>query len=665
MQNRWNAADAPPTEDALASCVYGSRLLGQDADLVLHGGGNTSVKTTVTDITGETVDVIHVKGSGWDLGRIEAPGFAPLRLERLRKLLELPRLSDPEMMKELRGASLDPAAPDPSVEALLHAHLRHVAVLHSHADALIALTNQPNGAKLVREALGPNVIIVPYVMPGFDLARAFADISARELAPDTIGIVLLNHGLVTFGSDVEEAYRRHIDLTTQAERYLGITPDRSTPDLSTPDPSTPDPKSKDAIDTLRLAELRRDVSAATGSPMILTRHDGARIRDFVGRPDLDDVSQRGPATPDHVIRTKRVPLVGLDVAGYASRYGQYFDDHQGRARTPLTMLDPAPRVILDPAFGMITAGRRAKDAAIAADIYRHTIDIIDTAERVGRYQALPAGDIFDVEYWDLEQAKLRRAGAHPDFAGEVALVTGAASGIGRACVAALLARGTAVVGIDVNERTAQAFDGFDYLGLTVDVTNNDAVEAAIRVAVERFGGVDIVVAAAGIFPDSRPIADLDLSTWRRTMSINVDSIAFLLSRTHPYLARSPRGGRVVLVASKNVPAPGPGAAAYSASKAAVVQLGRVAALEWAKDQIRVNMIHPDAVFDTGLWTTELLEDRAAKHGLTVEQYKRRNLLGAEITSAQVGELTAALCSDTFAATTGAQIPIDGGNERVI
>lgn len=655
MRDRWNATEAPPPGDALASCVYGSRLLGAEAALVLHGGGNTSVKATATDITGEPVEVLYVKGSGWDLATIEPAGFAPLRLAAVRRLLTLERLDDATMMGELRCASLRADAPDPSVESLLHALLPYPAVQHSHADALIALTNQPEPEALVREVYGGDVVVVPYVMPGFDLARACARIFPEQATPETVGMVLLNHGLFTFGADTEQAYRRHIALISRAERFLA--------ERVAPRPAAEGPTP--TVGHLRLARLRRDISDAAGAPMITSRHDDARIRTFVSRPNLASVATRGPATPDHVIRTKRVPLVGDDVSGYAAAYRGYFDDHRDRAAVPRTMLDPAPRVLLDPAFGMVTAGRRARDADIAYDIYSHTIDIIDNAEGIGTYTALPAADLFDVEYWDLEQAKLHRGGRPPEFAGEVALVTGAASGIGRACAQALLDRGAAVAGLDVDARVAEVSDRPDYLGIEVDVTDAPAVDAAIAGAVERFGGVDVVVAAAGIFGAGAPLAELDLAGWRRTMAVNVDAIAHLFSRVHPLLALAPRGGRVVVIGSRNVPAPGPGAAAYSASKAAVTQLARVAALEWASDGIRVNTVHPDAVFDTGLWTDDVIAARARHYGLTVEQYKRRNLLSAEITSAQVGKLVATLCSDAFAVTTGAQIPVDGGSDRVV
>lgn len=642
MENRW--AETETHSDELDACVYGSRLLGREPDLVLHGGGNTSVKTSTVDITGRAVDVLHVKGSGWDLATIERAGFAPLRLDRLRELLTVPSLPDSAMMNELRCALLDASAPDPSVETLLHAVLPHPAVLHSHADAVITLTNLDK--PLVEEVFGDRVVVIPYVMPGFALARTCAELFPRHVGERTIGVVLLNHGLFTFGEDTRQAYDRHVELVGDAEAFLS----RHRPARR----SVPAPP----VDRHRLAGLRRRISDVAGAPVIVSRHADDATMAFVTRPDLADVATRGPATPDHVIRTKRVPLVGDDVDGYAADYRRYFDEHAGPG---LTMLDPAPRVVLDPGLGLLSVGRRAKDADIARDIYAHTIEVIERAEELGGYRALPPADLFDMEYWELEQAKLRLSGAPAEFTGEVALVTGAASGIGRACADALRAKGASVIGLDLTPTESRA----DYLGLQVDVTDPVAVEAAIDRGVERFGGLDVLVASAGVFPGDTPIAELDPTTWRRTMSVNVDAIAALFAQAHPLLKLAPRGGRVVVVASKNVPAPGPGAAAYSASKAAVTQLARVAALEWAADGIRVNAVHPDAVFDTGLWTADVLARRAGHYGLSVEAYKRRNLLGAEITSAAVGRVIAELCSDTFAHTTGAQVPVDGGNERVI
>jgi NAD(P)-dependent dehydrogenase (short-subunit alcohol dehydrogenase family) len=366
-----------------------------------------------------------------------------------------------------------------------------------------------------------------------------------------------------------------------------------------------------------------------------------------------------------VIRTERLPLLGRDVEGYAAAYRRAFEAQAPRAREPRTMLDPAPRVVLDPDLGVCTAGRGARDAAAVFDVYAHTMDVIERATLLGGYRALPEPDLFDVEYWDLEQAKLRAAGKPPPLAGEVALVTGGASGIGRACVESLLSRGAAVVALDANPSVATMLDRPDFRGTVCDVTSPEALEAALEACARAFGGLDMLVLNAGVFPGGRRIEALPDAEWRRVMSVNLDANLTLLREAHPLLERSPRGGRVVVVGSKNVRAPGPGAAAYSASKAALVQLARVAALEWAGTGIRVNLLHPDAVFDTGIWTPEVLAARAASYGLSVEQYKTKNLLRTEVHARDVGELAAELCGPLFAKTTGAQIPVDGGNDRVV
>ena len=643
--------------DVLDECVHYSRLIGADPALVLHGGGNSSVKTTRRDITGRDVDVLFVKGSGAEMATIDAADFTPLALRRLNELLELESLSDAEMMRELSAAKLDPEAPTPSVETLLHAFLPFPAVQHSHADVIVTLTNVANGEQVVRDVFGETVVVVPYAMPGFELAREVRRIWPEQADDETRGIVLLNHGLFTFGTTSRKAYEQHVDLIATAARWLDETGPAEDGEL---------PPELPAVSRTDLAELRREVSSAAGRPLVVQRHSDAAVRRFVARPDLASLAGRGPLTPDHVIRTKPFPLVGRDVAEFAEAYSAYFARHASHARTKPTMLDPAPRIILDHELGMITAGTSARDAQVIADIYHHTMPVLERAEeRLGGYVALPAERLFEVEYWELEQAKLRRAGEPPPLAGTVALVTGAASGIGRACAQALLARGSAVAGLDVSPDVETSFEGPAWKGLVADVTDEDSVGVALNTAVEAFGGVDIAVVAAGVFGPSVPIAELGEGQWRSVLSVNVDSVASLLRELHPLLARSPIGGRVVVIGSKNVAAPGRGAAAYSASKAALVQLSRVAALEWADDGIRVNLVHPDAVFDTGLWTPALLAERASRHGVDVETYKRRNLLRTTITSEEVARAVVALCDDTFPATTCAQIPVDGGNERVV
>ena len=662
MQSRWSDDEAArwAEKGMLGPRVYTSRLLGSDPSLVLHGGGNTSVKLRERNVLGEEEDILYVKGSGWDLATIEPAGFAPVRMPRLLGLARLDALSDTQMASELRSNMTDAAAPAPSVEAILHAILPHTFVDHTHADALIALSNTPSGADRAREVYGASAVIVPYAMPGFRLARLCAQLFPEQVDDSTIGMVLLNHGLFSFGATARESYERMIALVTMAEDYLARH-NAWTISLPLSEPS-PSP------DRLALAALRRDVSDAAGAPMILATHRDAQALSFARREDVTRIARQGPATPDHVIRTKRLPLLGRDVRGYAEEYRRAFAEHAPeieRGGQPLTMLDPAPRVILDPALGMVTLGRTARDAAIAEDIYRHTIDIVLRAEALEAYQALPAHDIFEVEYWDLEQAKLRRTGTPPVFAGEVALVTGAASGIGRACGEALLRRGAAIVGLDLNPAIEETWERPDALGLRCDVTDTADLARALDRVAEAFGGLDMLVLNAGIFPASRRIEALGLEEWDRVFRVNLDANLALLREAHPLLKLSPRGGRVVVIGSKNVPAPGPGAAAYSASKAALTQRARVAALEWGGDGIRVNVLHPNAVFDTGIWTEQVLRSRAAQYGLSVEDYRRNNVMHAEVTSRDVAELAAELCGPLFARTTGAQIPVDGGNERVI
>lgn len=657
MKSLWSDTEAAAYQGDLAQRVYTSRLLGRDPALVLHGGGNTSVKTREADVFGQPVDLLHVKGSGWDLETIEAAGFSPCRLPHLLKLSTLPQLSDLAMARELKCSLTNPGAPMPSVEAILHALLPGKFVDHTHANAFIALCNTPGGERNVREVYGDTVVVIPYVMPGFKLARLCAELYPRHAHAGTIGLALLNHGLFTFGDTARVSYERMIDLVTRAEDFLARRRAWSLPAATVPAPT--------ADRRLALAALRRAVSAQLGAPALLVSHDDPAAWQFIRRSDLAQISQQGPATPDHVIRTKRLPLLGRDLAGYAAAYTDYFKQSAASSAQKLTMLDPAPRVILDPELGLLTVGRTAKDAAIAGDIYRHTIDIISRATALGGWQALPARDIFDVEYWDLEQAKLRAAGKPAPFTGEVALVTGAASGIGKACVESLLKRGAAVIGLDVNPAITSLHTRPDFRGIVCDLTQAESIAAALKAGVRAFGGLDILVLNAGIFPPGAPIADMGSDLWRKVMGINLDANFLMLRAAHPLLQLAPQGGRVAIIGSKNVPAPGPGAAAYSASKAAVNQLVRVAALEWGKDRIRLNSLHPNMVFDTALWTPEILAARAKHYGLTVEQYKTNNVLRTEVTSRDVAELAAELCGPLFAKTTAAQIPVDGGNDRVI
>ena len=649
MINYWNDAEAKNFKTPLELRVYTSRLLGKSTDLVLHGGGNTSVKDTVTDIFGETKEVLFVKGSGWDLATIEKEGFAPVEMSTLLKMAELPELSDTEMVRYQRLAMTDPSAPNPSVEAILHAILPFKFVDHTHADSVVAITNTPDGDKKIKEIYGDRVLSVPYVMPGFILARKFYEILKKTDLSKYDAVVLLNHGVFTFDDDAKKSYDKMVSIVSEAEDYLNKNSGYSVPtSLSGP------------VDHLELASIRKEASLLLGAPMIVrTDRSG-----FAALDQAPAISTRGPLTPDHVIRTKKDACIiesAADVKKFGEDYEKYF---QRNTDGNLTILDKAPRWGVWKGVGTLSFGKNDKDAKIIEDIKEHTMKALLQAEGIGGYVALSEKDVFEMEYWELEQAKLKKGGSKPEFQGKVALVTGGASGIGKACVDSLLARGCCVTVLDIDKNIENVFSGKgSVLPLQCDVTDESSVRSAIQKTVERFGGLDILVNNAGIFPSSKKIEEMDQDIWERSLKINLTAQQMVLKECVPFLKKG-WDPVVLFVVSKNVPAPGVGAGAYSVAKAGATQLGRIAALELAPD-IRVQMVHPDAVFDTGIWTEEVLEKRAAHYGMTVDAYKRRNLLKSEITSHEVAELTVTLASSTFAKTTGLQVPIDGGNDRVI
>ncbi|MDQ7011457.1 MAG: bifunctional aldolase/short-chain dehydrogenase [Mariprofundaceae bacterium] len=654
MKSLWNNADARAAgDDPLALRVYTSRLLGREPSLVLHGGGNTSVKAAVTDLFGDEVDVLHVKGSGWDLATIEAAGFAPVRLDVLRCMARLETLTDSDMVAAQRAAMLDPAAPNPSVEAILHAIIPFTYVDHTHADTVVTISNTPDGEARIRRLYGERVLIIPYVMPGFILARTVYELT-REIDWNRLdGIVLLNHGVFTFADDARESYERMIRLVSMAEDELEKRAPLSWRTYAAKE------------DLVGLARLRRAVSEARGVTVIARTNVSKPAVAFSRLENVAEIAARGTLTPDHVIRTKPWPVVirddmAADVVAYAEYYRDYFARHNDGT---LTCLDAAPRWAVWPGYGCVGFGRSVVEAEIINDIAAHTMPAIVRAEAMGGWRPVSEKDLFEIEYWELEQAKLKKSGSALPLQGRVALVTGAARGIGKACVEALLEQGAAVAALDMNA-DVESLSGQNVLGIVCDVTDHPALEAAVEQTVRAFGGLDIVISNAGIFPASERIAEMKPATWEKSMAVNLTSHQRLLQFASPYLELGVEPA-VVIIASKNVPAPGPGAAAYSVAKAGLTQLGRVAALEMAGRGVRVNMLHPDAVFDTAIWTDEVLEKRAASYGMSVEEYRKKNLLGKEVTSRHVAGLACAMAGPLFARTTGAQLPVDGGNERVI
>jgi len=642
-------------EHPLDQRVYTTRLYGREHTLVLHGGGNTSVKTAVTNVFGDTEKVIYVTGSGVDLGGIDRSGFSPVAPDVLCELAALDELTDTDMVRVMRTAMLDPNAPNPSVEAILHAIIPFKFVDHTHSDAVVTVTNTEKGMERIGQIYGDRMFIVPYAMPGFLLAKEIYHMT-RDINWEQIeGMILLNHGVLTFGDDATTAYMRMIQIVTVAEDYLEKRASVEPPDNIAP-----------KEDLRELAGLRRAVSEARGCAVVAKVDAGPESVHFSSLLNVEELACRGPLTPDHVTWTKRVPMIvgsspEQSVDEFVGEYREYFDRNTDGT---LTCLDPAPRWGVWPEHGVVSFGKSYDEASVISDIVGHTVRAIQQGEGLGGWRPLSEDDIFDVEYWELQQAKLARLGIPATLAGKVAIVTGGASGIGRACVEALNEQGAAVLALDVNPTVTEAFEGGDVWGLVCDVTETDEVKRAVESAVRHFGGIDILVSNAGIFPASETIGEIQEDTWRNSLDLNLSSHQYVLNACIPFLELGVDPA-IVIVGSKNVPAPGVGAAAYSVAKAGLTQLARVAAIELGPKGIRVNVLHPDHVFDTALWSDEVLESRAKHYGMTVDEYKTRNLLKVEIGSRDVAELACAMAGPVFSKTTGAQVPIDGGNDRVI
>ncbi|TKI68641.1 bifunctional aldolase/short-chain dehydrogenase [Sulfurimonas crateris] len=653
MTSLWDNEEASKFKSDLDLRVYTSRLLGRDASLVLHGGGNTSVKSTATNLFGDVEDILYVKGSGWDLATIEAEGFAPVKMDMLLKMAELKELSDTDMVKYQRLAMTNPSAPNPSVEAILHAIIPFKFVDHTHTDAVVTITNTQGGEDKIKELYGESVLVIPYIMPGFVLAKLIYDMTRDVDWSKLEGMVLMNHGLFTFSDDAKKSYEKTIELVDRAERYLeakGATLNVEKSDVS--------------LELLTLAKIRKEVSNLKGKATISILNESDLALHF-SRQNVEKIGLQGPLTPDHVIRTKRVPAIlyddfRADLAEYIKEYKEYFEAN----KTTETLLNPAPNFAILKGGGALSFGANAKEANIIKDINDHTFEAILKAEKLGGYKALSAQHIFEVEYWSLEQAKLKVGGKLPEFSGKVAVVTGAASGIGLAIAKMLNSRGAAIMALDINPEVEKIFAKSDAIGVKCDLTCSNDIQNAIERAVKSFGGIDIVVSNAGIFTPSENLDSLSDENWQRSMDINLTSHQKLIKYTAPFLKLGV-DATVIMVASKNFPAPGKGAAAYSVAKAGQTQLARIAALELGEFGVRVNTLHPHAVFDTAIWTEEVLANRAKAYNMSVEEYKTNNVLKTEIRSDDVAELVCAMAGRAFAKTTGSQVAIDGGSDRII
>jgi rhamnose utilization protein RhaD (predicted bifunctional aldolase and dehydrogenase)/NAD(P)-dependent dehydrogenase (short-subunit alcohol dehydrogenase family) len=655
----------------LALRIYTTRLLGRDPQLVLHGGGNTSVKTRLADLNGEDADVLCVKGSGWDMGIIEAPGLPAVRLGPLRKARAREALSDEDMVRLQRANLIDPASPNPSVETLLHAFLPHKFVDHTHATAILGIVDQPDSRAICHEIYDGRMGFVRYIMPGFGLAKESADVFEQN--PKVEGLILDKHGIFTFGESARQAYERMIEMVTLAETRLAKN--RKAVFVSAQLPQRAG----------SLAEIAPILRGATALPdpkiegawkrLVFDFRGGDAILNFVNGAEVARYARAGVITPDHTIRTKNWPLIAPAPDGcklsdfraaareaaseFIDHYKAYFARNNARAGDSKTMLDPAPRVILVPGLGLFGLGRSKKDAKVAADLAEAAVDAITAAEAIGRFSPIGEEDMFDCEYWSLEQAKLGAAKELP-LAGQIAVVTGAAGAIGFATAKAFAAAGAEVALLDLDGKAAQdkaKTIGGAAIGLACDVTDDASVRAAFDGIVEAFGGVDIVVSNAGAAWQGR-IGEVDDATLRQSFELNFFAHQRIAQNAVRIMLAQGMGGCLLFNASKQAINPGPNFGPYGLPKAATLFLARQYALDYGADGIRSNAVNADRI-RSGLLTDDFIQERSKARGLSEKDYMSGNLLQREVTADDVAQ---AFLHQALALKTTADVTtVDGGN----
>jgi len=681
-------AKYPACPEELALRIYTSRLIGSSSSLVLHGGGNTSVKLKQKNILGEKNDVVYIKGSGKDLSTIDPDGFVGLYLNPLRKLRRLESLTETEMDNQLQIHRISSPSPDPSVEALLHAFLPHKYVDHTHADSILILTNQKHGEAVVKEALGTKIAILPYAASGLPLAKGV--IEEYEKHPDIDAVVIINHGIFTFAEDARVSYEKMVCYVSKAEEYIEKRIQNKP--LMTPRPDPASPKNLDSS-LIRLAQV---VRGACAHP-----EPSGRLRRFYveTRPEPDlvtaslakeakQICRSGVLTPDHAIRTKNMmvyiesvtendddlkQIVNQAIEIFKNDYQRYFQSQVKTKGIEIKELDPYPRLFLVAGLGLIALGFTRKEARIAADIGVHTIRAKLRAEALGEYSPISESHIFDMEYWSLQQKKM----AGPSsllLQGQVAVITGGGGAIGFGIAKQLLTAGAVVVISDIdNSRLqkvhsllAENHDESRVESIAFDVTDYQAVEKGFAEISRRLGGIDIVVPNAGIALVAK-IEDLDPNKLDQVIAVNLKGAFTVIKASIPIFKRQGTGGNIVVISSKNVFDPGVAFSAYSASKAGAHQIAKIAAMELAELGVRVNMVNPDAVFgdekvSSGLWDlvgSERMKSRGLDAKGLKEYYRQRNLLKVPVLAEHVGNAVVFFASDQTP-TTGAALPVDGG-----
>ncbi len=678
--NLWDQQAAEQRPE-LAGLVYRSNLLGRDRSIANIYGCNTALKRNELDHMGRPTDVLWVKASGSDLATVTEKGFAGLRLAEILPLLGREQMSDEEMIEYLAASTFALGRPRQSIETLLHAFFPAVHTDHTHPDAIISLSCAPEGRKMCESIWGEKMVWVDYIRPGFLLSKWIGE--GVRANPKAELVVMAKHGLLTWANTSHESYDKTITVLQQAEEFIESRRNGRKVFAGSDVPALSSQERRQMLVHV-LPQLRHALSQS--NPVILQCDDSQPVMDFVGTTSAVALSQKGAACPDHLVHTKRQPLfvewqpgegvkslqqkLKLGVEDYINNYKQYFE---ANSKDGDQMFDPSPRVVLIPGIGMITAGADAQAADVSNQLYHRAIRVIDGSTALGGFESLTAPEVFAVEYWPLEIYKLQQKPAPRELAGKVAIVTGGASGIGRATARRLAEDGAHVVIFDINlEGATKVADElttkYGYkrgMAIRCDVTDEAVVGQAFEEVVLAYGGVDIVVSNAGI-AISAPIEETTMAQWDRNFDILAKGY-FLVSRAafRVWKAQN-RGGSLIYVGSKNSLAAGKGAAAYSAAKAAEIHMARCLAEEGGAFGIRVNSVLPDGVIEgSSIWDAGWRNARAAGYGIKPEEleefYRQRTVLKVNIFPEDIAEAISFLAGPRASRTTGGILTVDGGN----
>lgn len=681
VQSLWESSKAADQQSGLDQLVYRSNIIGADRRVCNFGGGNTSTKTIVQDFRGRDTEVMYVKGSGSDLASMKPGNFTGLRMDDIRPLFEKPEMSDEDMVAYLANCMIDAKHPRASIETLLHAFLPYKHVDHTHPDSIISLCCADNGKELAREIFGDRFVWVPYIRPGFTLSKMIAE---GVLANPKAELVLMEkHGLVTWGDTSEACYAQTIKIITEAESFIEARVNEA--------------KVFGGVKHLTLeADVRRSIASqvmptirgavSDAKKMILSFDDADDVLQFVGGQDSATLSQVGAACPDHLVHTKVVPLFidwtpnandieGLKaklkegVTAYKEMYKAYFERNKNEGDV---MFEAAPRVILIPGVGMINTGKSWAMSQISGALYHRAIAVMRGATALGKFVSLIENESYNVEYWPLELYKLSLAPAEAEFSRKVAFITGGAGGIGSETARRLVSEGAHVVLADLNLEGAQKvaaeinakFGENRALAVKMDVTSEEAVQAAYADTALTYGGVDIIVNNAGLATSS-PFAETSLKEWNLNMNV-LGTGYFLVAREAFKLMQAQEiGGNMVFIGSKNSVYAGKSASAYSSVKALEAHLARCIAAEGGEFGIRVNTILPDAILQgSAIWNGSWRNERAAAYGIEPDQleehYRKRTTLLVNIYPRDIAEGIAFFASSKSDKTTGCMLTIDGG-----